>query len=201
MDVSYGRSMTQRPRLRLSYLVIFMRAIAQLSVTALRPGICEAGNAHKFQICPKLTGIHNFGDPATLIHPERTTSCGVLMCASGWVRRKHLEVSMTTVKSLAIIALLVGGTSLALAQTPPTTGGSPAGGVVNTPGGPGYASGQTGQPGHATKHKKMHMSANGSHHKKMHMSANGNHHKNMYMSTKTPHHKTLKTGQPQPKQP
>ena len=96
---------------------------------------------------------------------------------------------MRTVKSLAIIALLFGGTSLALAQTPPTTGPSPAGGVVNTPGGPGYASGKTGQAGHATKHKKMHMSAA------------GNHHKKMYMSAKSPHHKTLKTGQPRPKQP
>jgi hypothetical protein len=103
---------------------------------------------------------------------------------------------MTSVKSLAIIALLFGGTSLALAQMPPTTGPSPTGGVVGTPGGPGYASGQTGQ---ATKHKKMHTSAKS--HKKMHMSANGKQHKNMYMSTKTPRHKTLKTGQPQPKQP
>jgi hypothetical protein len=32
---------------------------------------------------------------------------------------------MTTVKSLAIIALLVGGTSLALAQNGPATGGEP----------------------------------------------------------------------------
>ncbi len=107
---------------------------------------------------------------------------------------------MTTVKSLAIIALLVGGTSLALAQTPPTTGPSPVGGVVNTPGGPGYASGQTGQATHATKHKKMHMSATGKQHKKMHMSANTKQHQKMYMSAKNPHHKTLKTGQPQPKQ-
>jgi hypothetical protein len=96
---------------------------------------------------------------------------------------------MTAMKSLAIVALLVGGTSLALAQTPPTTGGSPAGGVVNTPGGPGYASGQTGQAAPATKHKKMHVSAN------------GKHHKHMYMSAKNPHHKTLKTGQPQLKKP
>ena len=108
---------------------------------------------------------------------------------------------MTSVKSLAIIALLFGGTSLALAQTPPTTGGSPAGGVVNTPGGPGYMSGQTGQAVQGTKHKKMHMSASGKQHKKMHTSANDKQHQKMYMSTKNPHHKTLKTGQPQPKQP
>ncbi len=108
---------------------------------------------------------------------------------------------MTSVKSLAIIALLFGGTSLALAQTPPTTGPSPAGGVVNTPGGPGYASGQTGQATHATKHKKMHMSASGKSHKKMHMSSNSKAQQKMYMSAKNSHHKTLKTGQPQPKQP
>ena len=108
---------------------------------------------------------------------------------------------MTTVKSLAIIALLFGGTSLALAQTPPTSGPSPASGVVNTPGGPGYSSGQTGRAAQGTKHKKMHMSATGKSHKKMHMSANGKQHQKMYMSTKSPHHKTLKTGQPQPKQP
>jgi hypothetical protein len=39
-----------------------------------------------------------------------------------------LEVNMTTVKGLAIIALLVGGTSLALAQGPPTGGYPPVSG-------------------------------------------------------------------------
>jgi 3'-phosphoadenosine 5'-phosphosulfate (PAPS) 3'-phosphatase len=100
---------------------------------------------------------------------------------------------MTTVKSLAIVALLFGGTSLALAQTAPTTGGSPPAGVVNTPGGPGYASGQTGQAGHAAKHKKMHMSANGKQHKKTHMSAKSQPQKKMYMSAKSnQHHKGSK---------
>jgi hypothetical protein len=42
---------------------------------------------------------------------------------------------MTTVKSLAIIALLVGGTSLAMAQNGPATGGEPpvAGGAGGNP--------------------------------------------------------------------
>ena len=97
---------------------------------------------------------------------------------------------MTAVKSLAIIALLVGGTSLALAQTAPTTGGSPPANVTTGPTGvPSYTPGRTAKAGHATKHKKMHMSAK------------GKQHKNMYMSAKSPHHKTLKTGQPQTKQP
>ena len=97
---------------------------------------------------------------------------------------------MTTVKSLAIVALLFGGTSLALAQTAPTTGGSPPANVTTGPTGvPSYAPGQTGKASTATKHHKMHMSAKGQPHKKM------------YMSAKNNHHKTLKTGQQQPKQP
>jgi hypothetical protein len=42
---------------------------------------------------------------------------------------------MTTVKSLAIIALLVGGTSFAMAQNGPATGGEPpvAGGAGGNP--------------------------------------------------------------------
>jgi hypothetical protein len=38
---------------------------------------------------------------------------------------------MSTVKSLAIIALLLGGTSVALAQTPPTAGPNPPTGGPN----------------------------------------------------------------------
>jgi hypothetical protein len=61
---------------------------------------------------------------------------------------------MTTVKVLAIAALLVGGTSLALAQNGPPTGSQP-------PAAPGPNL-QAGTPSHhATKH----------HHKKMYMSA------------------------------
>ena len=88
---------------------------------------------------------------------------------------------MTTVKGLAIIALLVGGTSLAVAQGPPTggyppvsggAGGNPATNPV-TPGppGPGVIPGAPAQSKAAapsgtrvahrqtTKHKKLYMSA------------------------------------------
>jgi hypothetical protein len=92
-----------------------------------------------------------------------------------------LEVKMTSVKALAIIALLVGGTSLAAAQgqptgshppvaggaagnpaTNPVTPGPPGPGVI--PGGPAPAA--AAQPSrtrivhHTTRHpKKMYMSA------------------------------------------
>ena len=95
---------------------------------------------------------------------------------------------MTAVKSLAIAALLFGGTSLALAQTPPTAGASPPANVTAGPNGA-AAYKPTGPSAHAGKHKKMHMSAK------------SNHHKHMYMSAKGSPHKTLKTGQQQPKQP
>jgi len=75
---------------------------------------------------------------------------------------------MTTVKSLAIVALLVGDTSLALAQTPPTAGPR-AGGVVSTPHGTAY----------------------------LHTAGRPRHHNRMYMSTRSPRHRTLTTGQPQ----
>jgi hypothetical protein len=87
---------------------------------------------------------------------------------------------MTTVKSLAIIALLVGGTSLAIAQNGPPTGGQPPAPAAAAPPGPGViphdatrgansqsAAAQTRtstrtriahQP---TKHKKIFMSARG----------------------------------------
>lgn len=81
---------------------------------------------------------------------------------------------MTTVKSLAIVALLLGGTSLALAQTPPTAGPKPSAGVTTGPtGAPAYKP----SAGHATTHhKKMHMSARSPRHQKMYMSAKGTHH-------------------------
>ena len=99
---------------------------------------------------------------------------------------------MTTVKSLAVMALLFGGTSLALAQTPPTAGPNPPANVTSGPNGAAaYTSGRSAKTAHATKH-----------HKNMHMSAKSQqHNKKMYMSAKGTHHKNLKTGQPQPKQP
>jgi hypothetical protein len=74
-----------------------------------------------------------------------------------------LEVKMTTVKVLAIAALLVGGTSLALAQNGPATGGQPA--VAGrppaaTPAAPGPNLQAVTPSHHAAKHhKKMYMSA------------------------------------------
>jgi hypothetical protein len=48
---------------------------------------------------------------------------------------QDLEVKMTSVKALLIIALLVGGTSLAAAQSGPATGDEPpvAGGAAGNP--------------------------------------------------------------------
>ncbi|MGN6749726.1 MAG: hypothetical protein ACTHJS_14145, partial [Xanthobacteraceae bacterium] len=115
---------------------------------------------------------------------------------------KILELEMITVKSLAIVALLVGGTSLAIAQNGPSTGGQPpvAGGAAGNPAAPGPQAGTKSH--HATAHhKKMHTSAKSGNRKNMHMSANRKNHKNMYMSAGSRHHKPLKTGKPQPKQP
>jgi hypothetical protein len=87
---------------------------------------------------------------------------------------------MSTVKTLAVVALLVGGTSLAIAQNGPPTGGYPpvAGGAAGNPAAPGpnLKSGAA-RSHHGTKHHKMYMSAKGG------------------------HHKTLKTSQQGPKQP
>jgi hypothetical protein len=93
---------------------------------------------------------------------------------------------MTTVKSLAMIALLVGGTSLAIAQNGPPTGGSTPPPAAAGPPGPGVipgdrsaasssnlqaapttrASSRTRIAHNQTRHpKKMFMSAKGTHHK------------------------------------
>jgi hypothetical protein len=73
---------------------------------------------------------------------------------------------MTSVKALAIIALLVGGTSLAMAQSGPATGGEPpvAGGAAGNPAVPNAPSAYgttTATPSHhATRHhRSMYMSA------------------------------------------
>ena len=88
---------------------------------------------------------------------------------------------MTTVKGLAIVALLVGGTSLAIAQNGPSTGGQPpvAGGAAGNPAAPG--------PQAATKSHRA-----TAHHKKMHISAKSQQHKKMYMSARSTHHKGSK---------
>jgi hypothetical protein len=76
-----------------------------------------------------------------------------------------LEVNMTSVKGLAIIALLVGGTSLAVAQGPPTGGYPPvAGGAAGNPAVPPapsvYGATNPTPSHHATRHhKRIYMSA------------------------------------------
>jgi hypothetical protein len=80
---------------------------------------------------------------------------------------------MNTVKSLAIIAVLFAGTSLAVAQNGPPTGGQPPVGGGAAPGPPGP------DVTHATKH----------------------HFPRYLMSATGVRHKPLKTGQHMPKQP
>jgi hypothetical protein len=72
---------------------------------------------------------------------------------------------MSTVKSLAIIALLVGGTSLAMAQNGPATGGQPpvAGGAGGNP----AATGKTVRSfHHPFLHRRVYMQAAPSSHMK-----------------------------------
>jgi hypothetical protein len=86
---------------------------------------------------------------------------------------------MTTMKSLAIIALLVGGTSLALAQYGPATGGEPpvAGGAGGNP----AATGKTVRPfHHPFLHRRVYMQAAPSKHVKMAPSSHN--HKHMQMN-------------------
>ena len=85
----------------------------------------------------------------------------VLACFHGvQVRRRNSETEMTTIKSLAILALLVGGTSLAVAQSGPATGGEPpvAGGAAGNPAVPG-SNLQTGTRAHqgTRHHRRMYM--------------------------------------------
>jgi hypothetical protein len=117
---------------------------------------------------------------------------------------------MSTVKSLAMVALLFGGTSLAIAQSGPPTGGQPpvAGRAAGNPANPGppgpgiiphdaRAPAQTTAPnlqsaapptGAAPATRVAHQKTS-------------KHNKHMYMSTKNPRHKMLKTGQSLNKQP
>ena len=120
---------------------------------------------------------------------------------------------MRTVKGLAMVALLFGGTSLAIAQSGPPTGGQPpvAGGAAGNPAnpgppGPGVMPGGPGPsaqsaapspylrsaapPTGASSTTRIARHHTSKRHKPMYMSAPGTH-----------HHKTLKTGQQIPKQP
>jgi hypothetical protein len=107
---------------------------------------------------------------------------------------------MTIIKGVAIVALLVGGTSLAMAQNGPATGGQPpvAGGAAGNPA-------NAGPPGpgiipHDAARSNMQSAAPPTGAAAGTRMATG-HHRNMYMSTKGGHHKPLKTGQQLPKQP
>ena len=72
---------------------------------------------------------------------------------------------MSTVKSLAIIALLVGGTSLAMAQNGPATGGEPP--VGGGAGGNPTATGKHVRPfHHPILHRRVYMQAAPSSHMK-----------------------------------
>jgi len=105
---------------------------------------------------------------------------------------------MITVKGLAIVALLVGGTSLALAQNGPPTGGQPpiAGGAGGSPA-------NSGPPGpgvipHDAPAPNVQAAAPPAGPTSGTRMATRHH---MYMSAKSSRHKTLRTGPQLPKQP
>jgi hypothetical protein len=101
--------------------------------------------------------VHNWRSSVLCRSPETDDLIEAFSCAC--LGEQTLEVKMTTVKVLALAALLVGGTSLALAQNGPATGGQPA--VAGRPPAAPGPNLQAGTPSHhATKHhKKMYMSA------------------------------------------
>jgi hypothetical protein len=100
---------------------------------------------------------------------------------------------MTTVKRLAIVALLVGGTSLSMAQNGPPTGAYPpiAGGAGGNPAtsgppGPGFVPGASGPTFQSTAPSPYLQSAaplTGT--EGARIAAQPRHHKNMYMSTRS----------------
>jgi hypothetical protein len=73
---------------------------------------------------------------------------------------------MTLIKGLAIVALLVGGTSLALAQNGPATGNEPpvAGGAAGNPILDAQGSGAPARQA-ARHHRNIYLSARSTHHK------------------------------------
>lgn len=104
---------------------------------------------------------------------------------------------MTTLKVLTIAALVVGATSLAVAQNGPPSGGQPA--VAGRPPAAPPASGPPGPGFNPAPNYQQSAAAPTS-------TAPGpriatRHHKKMYMSANSSHHKPLKTGQQLPKQP
>jgi hypothetical protein len=105
---------------------------------------------------------------------------------------------MTTVKGLAIVALLLGGTSLAMAQNGPATGGQPPAPATSGPPPPGVIPHDAPRPQATAPSPYMQSAAPPT------GTASGTRmatrpHKKMYMSAKSSHHRTLKTGQQLPK--
>jgi hypothetical protein len=91
---------------------------------------------------------------------------------------------MTAVKSLAIIALLVGGTSLAVAQNGPATGGEPP--VGGGAGGNPAATGKHLRPfHHPFLHRRVYMQASPSSHVKMAPSSHNHKHIQMKSAPST----------------
>ena len=80
---------------------------------------------------------------------------------------------MTTMKRLAVIALLAGGTSLAMAQNGPPSGGQPP--VQSTAPSP-YLQSAAPPTGASSRTRIAHRQTT-KHHNKMYMSAKGSHHK------------------------
>jgi hypothetical protein len=108
---------------------------------------------------------------------------------------------MTIVKGLALVALLVGGSSLAMAQNGPATGGQPpAPPAASGPPPPGVIPHDAPRP-QATAPSPYMQSAVPPMGAASGTRTATRHHKHMYMSAKSSHHKRLKTGQPQPNQP
>jgi hypothetical protein len=97
---------------------------------------------------------------------------------------------MTAVKSLAIIALLVGGTSLAIAQNGPPTGGQTPPPAASGPPGPGIIPGDRSAAPSTNLQSAAQPTGTSRTRTAQHQPK---HHKNMYMSAKGSHHKPLKT--------
>ncbi len=136
--------------------------------------------------------------------PERTIS-KARSYVFGVSAAKTLEVRrMTTVKGLAIVALLLGGTSLAIAQNGPASGGQPPTAAPAAPGppGPGVIPHDAPAPQAAASSPYMQSAApptgTASGTRIVHRTTS---HKHMYMSAGSSPHKKLKTGLQLPKQP
>ena len=97
---------------------------------------------------------------------------------------------MTTVKSLALIALLVGGTSLAIAQNGPPTGGQPPAPAASGPPGPGIIPNDRSAASSSNLQSAAPTTRTSSRTRLAHHQSNP--HQKMYMSAKGTHHKPLK---------